>query len=127
MQEIQDGKGTKNRGVYVDLRHLPWDQEVVRDYYSDIVESEGLYGRNPRNDLVEMKPRAHAPVGGVITDEYGLTNVSGLYAAGAVVGGIYGNARISGFVSISCLVFGRRAGQSACGRGTKRRVSEMPS
>ena len=113
LQEIREGRGTKNGGVYVDLRHLPWDQEVVRDYYSDIVESEGLYGRNPRNDLVEMKTRAHAPVGGVMTDEHGRTNVDGLYAAGAVVGGLYGNARISGFVSISCLVFGRRAGQSA--------------
>jgi fumarate reductase (CoM/CoB) subunit A len=113
LREIKEGRGTPSGGVYVDLRDLPWDEQIVRDFYSSVVETESLFGNNPRKGLIEARPTAHTPIGGIIIDSEGRTEVPGLYAAGACAGGVYGIARISGFTTMASLVFGRRAGMQA--------------
>ncbi|WP_026581829.1 FAD-binding protein [Bacillus sp. J33] len=47
------------------------------------------------------------------TDEWGRTNVSGLYACGEVTGGLHGANRLGGGSLTEPLVFGHRAGKMA--------------
>jgi succinate dehydrogenase / fumarate reductase flavoprotein subunit len=58
----------------------------------------------------ETGPLAHTATGGIRINAQCEASVPGLYAAGGVVGGIYGHARPEGFTVMITLVFGRRAG-----------------
>lgn len=52
-------------------------------------------------------------MGGIIIDEYGHTGVTGLFAAGEVVGGLHGANRHGGNALTEAIVFGARAGRAA--------------
>ncbi len=110
LKEIKEGRGSPSGGVYVDLRGLPWDLQIVKDFYSSVIETEGLFGHDPRKEPIEAIPTAHTPIGGIVVDSAARTGIPGLFAAGACAGGIYGIARISGFTTMASIVFGRRAG-----------------
>jgi succinate dehydrogenase/fumarate reductase flavoprotein subunit len=58
-------------------------------------------------------PTLHYQNGGVETDTYGRTNIDGLFVAGEVSGGVHGKNRLAGNSTLDCMVFGRRAGESA--------------
>lgn len=60
-----------------------------------------------------MSPVQHYCMGGIQTDEWGRTNVSGLYACGEVTGGLHGANRLGGGSLTESLVFGHRAGKMA--------------
>ena len=62
---------------------------------------------------VKVAPICHFTMGGVAIDEWGQTDVEGLYAAGEVVGGVHGANRHGGNALTSALVFGARAGRRA--------------
>jgi fumarate reductase (CoM/CoB) subunit A len=115
-KEVLEGRGTENGGVYSDLRYLPWDNPSVQSDMSDLVERGRRFGADPRKTQIEMWPLAHTPTGGVPVDENCATSVPGLFAAGAVAGGIYGFGRIEGFTSMITQVFGQRAGAAAAAR-----------
>jgi fumarate reductase (CoM/CoB) subunit A len=117
-KEVQEGRGTERGGVYSDLRYLPWDNPSVQSDMSDLVEHGKRFGLDPKKTPIEMWPLAHTPTGGVPIDENCATSVPGLFAAGAVAGGVYGFGRIEGFTSMITQVFGRRAGQAAASRAT---------
>lgn len=55
-----------------------------------------------------MSPVQHYCMGGVQTDEWGRTNIPGLYACGEVTGGLHGANRLGGGSLTESLVFGRR-------------------
>jgi succinate dehydrogenase / fumarate reductase flavoprotein subunit len=58
-------------------------------------------------------PTLHYQNGGVGMDPEGRTNVSGLFVAGEVGGGVHGRNRLMGNSLLDVCVFGRRAGRSA--------------
>jgi succinate dehydrogenase / fumarate reductase flavoprotein subunit/L-aspartate oxidase/fumarate reductase (CoM/CoB) subunit A len=60
-----------------------------------------------------VSPVQHYCMGGVQTDEWGRTNVPGLYACGEVTGGLHGANRLGGGSLTESLVFGHRAGKMA--------------
>lgn len=60
-----------------------------------------------------MSPVQHYCMGGIQTDEWGRTNVPGLYACGEVTGGLHGANRLGGGSLTESLVFGHRAGKMA--------------
>nr|WP_309472968.1 FAD-binding protein [Cytobacillus firmus] len=60
-----------------------------------------------------MSPVQHYCMGGIQTDEWGRTNVPGLYACGEVTGGLHGANRLGGGSLTESLVFGHRAGKVA--------------
>ncbi|MEM0232405.1 MAG: FAD-binding protein [Candidatus Nezhaarchaeales archaeon] len=55
-------------------------------------------------------PSLHHCLGGVIIDDHGRTNVPGLYACGEVAGGLHLRSTDQ---LIGCLVFGKKAGETA--------------
>ena len=56
---------------------------------------------------------AQASNGGITIDQRGGTDIHGLFACGECTGGMHGANRIGGAMVLSCLVFGKRAGQAA--------------
>lgn len=64
-------------------------------------------------------PSIHYTMGGVAIDEYGRAlnkdaqAIPGLFAAGEVTGGVHGRNRLGGNSLLECVVFGRRAANTA--------------
>ncbi len=75
--------------------------------------ARAFFGDGPRPETVRVAPLAHYTLGGVATDEYGRTEVAGLYAAGECTGGLFGSDRPGGGALSDCVVFGARAGTAA--------------
>jgi len=110
-QEIMEGRGTKHRGVYLDVSMLPRDTIVYAHslFYQFALKA----GVDLTKDQAEVAPIAHTSIGGVKINEECMTTVAGLYAAGEVVGGIHGANRLGGSAGTETLVFGARAGKFA--------------
>ena len=118
--EIEAGRGV-NGSVMLDLRHLgpekilnklPGSRELAMTYA----------GVDPIFEPIPVRPGAHYHMGGVATDEWGQTELEGLYAAGEVACvSVHGANRLGGNSLMETITFGRRAGRHAAeyalGRG----------
>ncbi len=110
--EIEAGRGV-NGSVYLDLRHLgpekiltklPGSRELAMTYA----------GVDPIYAPIPVRPGAHYHMGGVETDNWGLTEVEGLYAAGEVACvSVHGANRLGGNSLMETITFGRRSGEAA--------------
>jgi succinate dehydrogenase flavoprotein subunit len=110
--EIEAGRGV-NGSVYLDLRHLgaekiltklPGSRELAMTYA----------GVDPIYEPIPVRPGAHYHMGGVETDNWGLTEVEGLYAAGEVACvSVHGANRLGGNSLMETITFGRRSGLAA--------------
>jgi L-aspartate oxidase len=66
-------------------------------------------GVDPATDLIPVAPAEHFLCGGITTDRYGATDVTGLYAVGEVAAtGVHGANRLASNSLLEGLVFGRR-------------------
>jgi succinate dehydrogenase / fumarate reductase flavoprotein subunit len=110
--EIDAGRGI-NGSVYLDMRHLGAERIIERLPGSREL-SMTFAGVDPIYDPVPVRPGAHYHMGGVETDNVGLTELTGLYAAGEVACvSIHGANRLGGNSLMETITFGRRAGRSA--------------
>ena len=110
--EIEAGRGV-NGSVFLDLRHLgpekiltklPGSRELAMTYA----------GVDPIYAPIPVRPGAHYHMGGVETDNWGLTEVEGLYAAGEVACvSVHGANRLGGNSLMETITFGRRSGHAA--------------
>ncbi len=119
--EIDQGRGV-NGSIFLDLRHLgaekiltrlPGSRELAMTYS----------GIDPIYAPIPVRPGAHYHMGGVETDEWGLTGIDGLYAAGEVACvSVHGANRLGGNSLMETITFGRRSGlhaaEAALGAGT---------
>ena len=98
--------------VWLDLRGVS-DTDWTADPFS--ASTRKLFGERygARHRPVRIAPLAHHNMGGVHTDSFGATSISGLFAAGEVTGGLHGANRMGGNALTETIVFGARAGQSA--------------
>jgi len=108
--EIREGRGTVHGGVYNDLSGLPEEMWPLFSKFREACKAEGI---DPSWQPVEWAPGVHHFMGGVRINEKCETNVSGLFAAGEVEGGIHGANRIGGNALTETQVFGARAGKFA--------------
>jgi L-aspartate oxidase len=69
-------------------------------------------------DQVQIACSAHAINGGILIDENAQSTLPGLYAAGEVAAGPHGADRLGGNMSVTCQVFGARAGRHAARHAT---------
>ena len=117
-QEIKDGGETERDTIFIDLRPAAANGEEVPESWLEHLRTLGTVyfgfgdgvGFDPLEGPVETAPLAHTTTGGVRINSKCESTVPGLYAAGAVAGGVYGHARPEGYTSMITLVFGRRAG-----------------
>ena len=111
--EIQEGRGTPNNGVFLDISHVEKDiiLEKLPRMYRQFMESQML---DISKDPMEVAPTAHYSMGGVVVDaETHSTDVRGLYAAGECTSGVHGANRLGGNSLAEILVFGKIAGEWA--------------
>jgi fumarate reductase (CoM/CoB) subunit A len=109
--EIREGRGTENGGVYLDVSHL--DPELIEEKLETMLLQFLDVGVDIRNQAMEVAPTAHHFMGGVKINPECETTIKNLYAAGEVAGGVHGANRLGGNALAETQVFGRRAGESA--------------
>lgn len=111
--EIQEGRGTPNGGVWLDVSHLPRERIMRRlpRVYQTMLELQML---DITTTPIEIAPTAHYSMGGVwVRPEDHSTDVAGLYAIGEASSGLHGANRLGGNSLIELLVFGRIVGNAA--------------
>ena len=109
--EIREGRGTNNGGVYLDVTHLP--NEIIEEKLETMLFQFMDIGIDIRNQAMEVAPTAHHVMGGARIKPNCETTVTNLYAAGEVTGGVHGANRLGGNALADTQVFGKRAGESA--------------
>lgn len=109
--EIQEGRGTKHGGVYLDVTHLPASQ--VESRLPVMLEQFLKFGVDIRTEPMEVAPTAHHIMGGLRIRPDGSTTMKGLFACGEVAGGVHGANRLGGNALAETQVFGKRAGETA--------------
>ncbi|PZQ91907.1 MAG: succinate dehydrogenase [Leifsonia xyli] len=111
--EIEEGRGTADGGVWLDVSHLPREtimQKLPR-VYQTMLELQML---DITSDPIEIAPTAHYSMGGVwVRPEDHSTDVAGLYAIGEAASGLHGANRLGGNSLIELLVYGRITAQAA--------------
>jgi succinate dehydrogenase / fumarate reductase, flavoprotein subunit len=123
--EIDAGRGI-NGSVYLDMRHLGAEKIIERLPGSREL-SMTFAGVDPIYDPVPVRPGAHYHMGGVETDNVGLTELTGLYAAGEVACvSVHGANRLGGNSLMETITFGRRAGRAAAEWALSHTTVEVP-
>lgn len=115
---IADGRGLEHGGVQLDVRdalrsrdrgHLQLFEDMWR-----LTENWFLSrGIDAAHAPMEIACFAHAINGGLKIDTRGRTSLRGLYAAGEAAAGPHGADRLGGNMLMTCVVFGKIAGEAA--------------
>ncbi len=111
-QEILEGRGVDGC-VLLDLRHLGRERILERlpQIRELCIEFAGI---DPIETPIPVRPGAHYQMGGIRTNQWGETEIPGLYAAGeCACVSVHGANRLGGNSLLETIVFGRRAGLRA--------------
>jgi L-aspartate oxidase len=93
--------------VGLDARALGLD--ILRDRFPTVFAACQLHDIDPVHELIPVVPAQHFLCGGVRTDGWGATDVTGLYAVGEVAAtGAHGANRLASNSLIEAMVFGHR-------------------
>ena len=124
--EIEAGRGV-NGSVLLDMRHLGAERIIERLPGSREL-SMTFAGVDPIYDPVPVRPGAHYHMGGVDCDNDGLTELTGLYAAGETACvSVHGANRLGGNSLMETITFGRRAGRAAAEWALSHTTVEVPT
>jgi len=104
---VQEMERTGESCVYLDLTGR--DPAALRARFPRIYDTCLHFGFDLARDRVPVHPSAHYFMGGVRTDLFGRTSVSGLFAAGEVAcTGVHGANRLASNSLLEGVVFGAR-------------------
>jgi succinate dehydrogenase / fumarate reductase flavoprotein subunit len=110
--EIDEGRGVDGN-VLLDLRHLG-AEKILERLHGTRELSMTFAGVDPIQEPIPVRPGAHYHMGGVDTDVWGQTALTGLYAAGEVACvSVHGANRLGGNALMETITFGKRAGRHA--------------
>ena len=110
-QEIIEGRGTENGGVYLDISHL--DDDYIEEKLETMVLQFENVGVDIKHGPIEVAPTAHHFMGGLKIDTDASSSLKNLFGAGEVCGGVHGANRLGGNALADTQVFGKIAGESA--------------
>jgi succinate dehydrogenase / fumarate reductase flavoprotein subunit len=113
-QEIAEGRGTENGGVYLDISHR--DRAFIEERLPRMYERFADLGVDMSEEAVEVAPTSHYGMGGVRVDEHGETAVDGLYAIGETMAGVHGANRLGGNSLAETVAYGVVAGRAVAER-----------
>ena len=98
---------------YVSLDITHQDKAFLEDRFPTIYEHLMKNAIDMTKDYIPVGPVQHYAMGGIKTDLWGNTNITGLYACGeAACTGVHGANRLASNSTLECLVFGRRCATS---------------
>jgi len=108
-QEVAEGRGTDDGGVYLDISHR--DAEFIEERLPRMYERFQDLGVDMAEEAVEVAPTSHYGMGGVAVDAYGETAVDNLFAIGETMAGVHGANRLGGNSLAETVAYGVVAGQ----------------
>ncbi len=123
--EIMEGRGTENGGVYLDVSHL--SSELIEEKLETMLLQFQDVGVDIREEPMEVAPTAHHFMGGTRINSHCETNIPNLYVAGEAAGGVHGANRLGGNALAETQVFGMRAGESAAKNVSKSSIEFNPT
>jgi succinate dehydrogenase / fumarate reductase, flavoprotein subunit len=110
--EIDEGRGVDGN-VLLDLRHLGAER-ILERLHGTRELSMTFAGVDPIYEPIPVRPGAHYHMGGVDTDVWGRTTLTGLYAAGEVACvSVHGANRLGGNALMETITYGKRVGAHA--------------
>jgi succinate dehydrogenase / fumarate reductase flavoprotein subunit len=113
-QEISEGRGTENGGVYLDISHR--EQSFIQERLPRMYERFSELGVDMAEEAVEVAPTSHYGMGGVVVDENAETDVDGLFAIGETMAGVHGANRLGGNSLAETVAYGVVAGEAVAER-----------
>lgn len=94
--------------VFLDARHI----KDFGDKFPAILKNCLAHGLDPATLPLPVRPGAHFHMGGVKTDDRGITNIPYLYAIGEIAStGVHGANRLASNSLLEALVFAKRLGE----------------
>lgn len=98
---------TNSDNVFIDTSHLP--ARTITNRFPHIYRFCLEHGLNITRDQIPIAPAAHYMMGGVKTNIWGETNISGLFACGETAcTGVHGANRLASNSLLEAVVFSRR-------------------
>ena len=113
-QEVAEGRGTENGGVYLDISHR--DADFIEERLPRMYERFDDLGVDMAEEPVEVAPTSHYGMGGVAVDDHGETDVDGLFAIGETMAGVHGANRLGGNSLAETVAYGVVAGERIADR-----------
>jgi succinate dehydrogenase / fumarate reductase, flavoprotein subunit len=109
-QEIEEGRGTENKGVFLDISHK--EEEFIKERLPTVYQRFKELGVDISKEAMEIAPTAHYSMGGVDTNfSTGATSVKGLFAVGEVTAGLHGANRLGGNSLLETVALGKICGK----------------
>ena len=94
--------------VYLDISHQPAD--FIRSHFPTVYERCLSLGIDITRDRIPVVPAAHYTCGGVVVDQYGASDVPGLYLIGETAcTGLHGANRMASNSLLECFVYAHSA------------------
>ena len=112
--EIFEGRGDGD-SIWLDLREVPedlWETDLPGRYDLRCLIRDFDWKNKP----IRISPGAITHLGGIGMNQWGETNLPGLYAVGEAAAPVHGARRRGGNAFSDCVVFGARAGRAAAER-----------
>jgi succinate dehydrogenase / fumarate reductase, flavoprotein subunit len=124
--EIDEGRGVDGN-VLLDMRHL--GAEKIHERLHGTRELAMVFaGVDPIHEPIPVRPGAHYHMGGVDTDVWGQTLLTGLYAAGeCACVSVHGANRLGGNALMETITYGKRSGAHAADWALSHTTVEVPS
>lgn len=112
--------------MWLDGRHL--GRQMWEERFPTILASLLSHGIDPREDLIPVAPAQHYTSGGLRTDTWGRTGITGLFACGECsCTGVHGANRLASNSLLEGLVFADRIGAVLGSELPPRRDPQVPT
>ena len=104
---VNEMKKSNSDRVYLDITHLP--PHTITTRFPHIYRFCLDHGLDITKNLIPVAPAAHYMIGGIKTNSWGETNVTGLFATGEVAcTGVHGANRLASNSLLEAIVFSKR-------------------
>src|SRR5213596_463345 len=123
--EIDEGRGIEGN-VVLDLRHLGADR-ILERLHGTRELAMTFAGVDPIYEPISVRPGSHYHMGGVDTDVWGQTELTGLYASGeCACVSVHGANRLGGNALMETITYGKRSGRHAAEWALSHTTVEVP-